>query len=512
MLFLKYFPGGIPVNKVTVILSFFLLVLLAVGGAVIFRKNKKAGVIAGKIVLGILLLYQLNIFSIQIFYDHSELRWIIPWNPSSISYYILPIVALFNIKPFKDTAYVLGLMAGTVMTCSCLLFPDMWLDFYAEKFASAPYYADAVVSGNTEVWASIYMHGCLFVGSVWHIASGYFKIVPKNVKLFLGGFALLLTYAEIGNLFIVPGKNAFFLHESELPFEITHIHYLLDYVILFAVFLWCVYYLVPRLLFKLRYNKLKGDVLPFMPLTEQERKIPYSKYYDRPMPVYKKTAADAMRELPAELACDLGNPESVYDERSIGLRGFAKLPDGGYFVANFTPMPDVTPQMLEWWFKWHPKADLRYKIWFPDEHFSISTNMDESVHYPVEKVGIKTRLAINFLAGDKLGFDCEDMFGKGIVWAVFSRVGILKGKLNHTYMIHFAKQTDNGLVLASRFWVGKDITNDNAIGKFINLKPVKSLFFGKRQAKATGVHCMMEYANLASFLPEIYEEYKDDML
>ena len=79
-------------------------------------------------------------------------------------------------------------------------------------------------------------------------------------------------------------------------------------------------------------------------------------------------------------------------------------------------------------------------------------------------------------------------------------------------MIHFAKQTDNGLVLASRFWVGKDITNDNAIGKFINLKPVKSLFFGKRQAKATGVHCMMEYANLASFLPEIYGEYKDDVL
>ena len=39
MLFFKYLPGGIPVNKVTVILSFFLLVLLAVGGAVIFRKN-----------------------------------------------------------------------------------------------------------------------------------------------------------------------------------------------------------------------------------------------------------------------------------------------------------------------------------------------------------------------------------------------------------------------------------------------------------------------------------------
>ena len=51
--------------------------------------------------------------------------------------------------------------------------------------------------------------------------------------------------------------------------------------------------------------------------------------------------------------------------------GFYPLKEGGTLIAANIPMPDVTPDMLYWWFAWHGLDPLRYAIWDPDDHFDL---------------------------------------------------------------------------------------------------------------------------------------------
>ncbi|MCI6659039.1 MAG: hypothetical protein MSC55_04965, partial [Faecalibacterium sp.] len=125
---IRFFWKWLPVNNLNIMLMGVAIVLLTVGGAVMFsrEKFKKYGVIAGKVVLFLLLFYQV-VYAITQYYDeHSQIGRIMPWNPSSISYYLMPIVAIFNVKPLKDTSYTLGLLAGLVMTFSTLVYSPMW--------------------------------------------------------------------------------------------------------------------------------------------------------------------------------------------------------------------------------------------------------------------------------------------------------------------------------------------------------------------------------------------------
>ena len=57
--------------------------------------------------------------------------------------------------------------------------------------------------------------------------------------------------------------------------------------------------------------------------------------------------------------------------------GVYYLKEGGVLIANLIPMPDVTWEMLYWWFAWHPLDPLRYAIWDPEEHYDVKSMMRE---------------------------------------------------------------------------------------------------------------------------------------
>ena len=50
--------------------------------------------------------------------------------------------------------------------------------------------------------------------------------------------------------------------------------------------------------------------------------------------------------------------------------GWCTLPDEVSYVAVRTPMPAVTGAMVDWWFDWHPRDPLRYRVWHPLAHVS----------------------------------------------------------------------------------------------------------------------------------------------
>lgn len=70
--------------------------------------------------------------------------------------------------------------------------------------------------------------------------------------------------------------------------------------------------------------------------------------------------------------------------------------------------------------------------------------------------------------------------------------------VKHTEMAHIFKQTDDGLFMISRFWLGKTMTNPM----------LRKLIITEDMAKGMAKHCCIEYRNLHEILPLLYEEYR----
>lgn len=51
--------------------------------------------------------------------------------------------------------------------------------------------------------------------------------------------------------------------------------------------------------------------------------------------------------------------------------GYCQMPDGTAFMANHLKMPNVTAEMLHWWFAWHGLESMRYVIWNKDDHYDV---------------------------------------------------------------------------------------------------------------------------------------------
>lgn len=110
-------------------------------------------------------------------------------------------------------------------------------------------------------------------------------------------------------------------------------------------------------------------------LTAEEKLKPYSKYYyqpaaappphlaallEHPMPI------DSAKALPIKRLNELLNPGHLEVET-----GYCVMPDGSGYVAVLNTMPGVTVDMMRWWLAWFVLEDLRYKIWFPRDHFGV---------------------------------------------------------------------------------------------------------------------------------------------
>ena len=66
--------------------------------------------------------------------------------------------------------------------------------------------------------------------------------------------------------------------------------------------------------------------------------------------------------------------------------GYKKLSDGSYLVSMTCPMENITPEMIKWWFWWHPQKSERYKLWFPGEHYAVSYGRKNKAYFEREKM------------------------------------------------------------------------------------------------------------------------------
>jgi hypothetical protein len=208
-----------------------------------------------------------------------------------------------------------------------------------------------------------------------------------------------------------------------------------------------------------------------------------------------------------------GGPRML-DPRPLSLEmGVVRLDSGVLHVAARTDMPGCKGRMFEWWFRF--ACDTRqYAWWHPLDHRSSSwaetsphTHIG-STHIVNERLGPDAPfedLLIHFV-------DPTELFGAAYTRAmedgdvsavVAARLGFgeqpltdERGRPNMGRMSHICRDTPDGMVLRSRFWLGE--------GTGLPAEQLRELV-GDEVGLGLLHHAHTEFKYLARFLPALYE-------
>lgn len=248
--------------------------------------------------------------------------------------------------------------------------------------------------------------------------------------------------------------------------------------------------------------------------------LPYYKYYLQDMAKVDPTAQKKMAQAPI----DPKDATPVQDRNDLLKPGYLKtevgycqMPDGTAFMANHLKMPNVTAEMLHWWFAWHGLESMRYVIWNKDDHYDVVVKngteaqlKDQSIpmaeriygvsHTVTEDTGFgPEKIDINFKNPVDLGYDPQLLAqsDSDIVAAANGETAL---------MLHVVRPVDGGIELRSRFWLGWNV--DLQTHQPVRVIPDDAKIDGE-VAKRLGLHNIKEMTNLAQILPSLYAENKD---
>jgi len=258
-------------------------------------------------------------------------------------------------------------------------------------------------------------------------------------------------------------------------------------------------------------------------LTEEELNHPLAKYWLNKAPVDPAVLA-AFNSGPLDKDEVLGwddRGKLLYPGYLDGENGWRRMEDGSAYVSVKTFFPNATIDMIDWWFEWGQKEDIRYKIWYPGAHYAMSQaptpnapNYENPKPYwglsrfPVEDVGAGVvQLRLDFVAPYEFGFD--ELPEDTTMLAV--RVGAANGIIKMTDMVHYVRVVEGGVEMRSRFWMATDIEGmaggAGILAFFIDNPFFKRRMLPEKLPRELALHCANEYSQLASFLPELYEQY-----
>lgn len=257
----------------------------------------------------------------------------------------------------------------------------------------------------------------------------------------------------------------------------------------------------------------------------------YYKYYEM------EIAGLSQQQMQA-VAAGKGNPKDALllaDRNEIfqagdlpGENGYFPMEDGSLHIACKTLMPEVTGEMLYWWFAWHGLEPLRYAIWDNEDHFDVQMPKPEDrerilnskipieekmygvTHEVLESMGgPASKICIMFQDPKDLGYDITQIGTDACEFftAANSFIAAPDGNKIPAVMSHMGRKAGKGLEFRSRFWIGWNIIEGN---------PVKLLPDGIQIPVEIGIglygHCMKEYQHLAKILPDVYKEERDNWL
>lgn len=265
-------------------------------------------------------------------------------------------------------------------------------------------------------------------------------------------------------------------------------------------------------------------------LTEQERKLPYAKYFD-----WKHGPEDALAvaEFQADRALDpeaCMTPMQVNDLTAPGELpveyGCCVMPDGSGFIANRIRMPSVTPEMFAWFLTWFAFENARYKIWWPESHYGVSSSESDqaklldprracwgklrgTTREVLEDMGNgPEKIRMTYILPEEFGFDMSKFPQEPQEAFVSIPLGGPMDAPSQNLLCHyFMAHPDGGGVLRTRFWVGWGMVNGEKVltlpaGAHVPKQILRNMWW----------HNIQEFSRLRDLLPLLYEELHDKPL
>lgn len=265
------------------------------------------------------------------------------------------------------------------------------------------------------------------------------------------------------------------------------------------------------------------DRKSLVPVTEEEKKFSYYKYFEQEMAPAPQEHYDLMLRGPIspDLALPVGERNRLFEPGYFEEEtGWCVMPDGTGYIANLTKMPGVTTDMFDWYFAWHGLNNLRYKIWDREDHYeAVSLNREIALnpklsykerlwntrHDILEDTGSgPLRFFLDFKNPADIGFDASKI-GTEACSTIVCGIGTVPEFGLNNLMAHFVREIDGGIELRSRFWMG---------WKYEDGQDIKTIRDGEQYpeqaTKELALHNVKEFTNLAAILPSLYAEERDN--
>ena len=262
-----------------------------------------------------------------------------------------------------------------------------------------------------------------------------------------------------------------------------------------------------------------------LPLCPEERALKYSKYYDLPFEGTKPEDAEFLtKPISPDRAMPMSETLNFFKAGGVDKyapTGYCNMPDGTSYSSCTVFLPNVTAQMMKWWFVWlnHPSksvpegnGNLKYKIWCPadhwDHHFLDENNPDAGMRI-CESLDLGAGAPRNDIINRNLSFDLlnipadeiKKLEDTGTVLIIGCGSGLDEepGGIG----INIFANAEGGCVWASRGWGGW-VPKDGKLVRKLDFVPGPE---SNTQLELT--HNVLERRHLAKFLPELYADYHD---
>lgn len=258
---------------------------------------------------------------------------------------------------------------------------------------------------------------------------------------------------------------------------------------------------------------------------------PYASFYNPHVAALPEHAKEALLHGPVAgpLLPRLSDaPQLLFSTETELENGFGIQNDGSLHVAIRTDMPNVNPEMIDFWFGWHSAEPQRYKLWHPRAHLHAQWESAESAHLANQKGRARyvgrtsfvdeylgstlTQAAINFLPPTELAFDESTLADPQQATVIAARISLTNSPLEAGYLVHHVRRVAGGAQMRSRFWLGGPYAALRA-GRFQVPVPSQVARLIRTPTLDEGrdllVHCSQEMSHLATFLPKLYAELHD---
>jgi hypothetical protein len=259
------------------------------------------------------------------------------------------------------------------------------------------------------------------------------------------------------------------------------------------------------------------------------RDKPYAHFFSEEMYLHREVLTALRRPMNPSNALGT-SPEELNTLLDAGHHkvenGYCLLADGTAYVASRTPFPGATGEMLSWFFWWYMGESQRYSLWYPYNRISAKAAepaaltrpglaheqryMGNTVHV-TEYVGPKrVKVKTHFVQPSAWGLDTNRFVRAGIVAQICGE--IILGGVRVGRMLRLARETNDGIELRTRFWLGDRITIGSPLGS-VNVAPaLRALGLKRTLINSTTAHEQLfndqvGMTHLAGFLPQLYAQF-----